>query len=88
MITKRLIILNLLMLYIASIVSAKFVIPAKAGIQYLSGFRVKPGMTKVIPLIKEFISKATQVVIPACRVGATLSAVGATLRVDPLRDSH
>jgi hypothetical protein len=32
-------------LYIATLITAKAVIPAKAGIQKNTGFRVKPGMT-------------------------------------------
>lgn len=32
-------------LYVASLISTKSVIPAKAGIQKSTGFRVKPGMT-------------------------------------------
>jgi len=34
------------MIYSTSFIPAKDVIPAKAGIQENTGFRVKPGMTK------------------------------------------
>ena len=37
--------LILLLLYTASLITTKHVIPAKAGIQENTGFRVKPGMT-------------------------------------------
>jgi hypothetical protein len=33
------------LLYTASLITTKHVIPAKAGIQKNTGFRVKPGMT-------------------------------------------
>ena len=34
-----------LLLYIATLITPKVVIPAKAGIEEKTGFRVKPGMT-------------------------------------------
>jgi hypothetical protein len=37
-----------LFLYTATLILAIAVIPAKAGIQEKTGFRVKPGMTKAI----------------------------------------
>jgi hypothetical protein len=37
--------MSLSFLYAATLITAKEVIPAKAGIQKNTGFRVKPGMT-------------------------------------------
>ena len=42
-------------LYTATLIAAKGVIPAKAGIQENTGFRVKPGMTKCIKLMSSCI---------------------------------
>jgi hypothetical protein len=43
-------------LYTATLVIAKAVIPAKAGIQKNTGFRVEPGMTNRIRLISSCIA--------------------------------
>jgi hypothetical protein len=40
-----------IVLYTATLITAKSVIPAKAGIQKNTGFRVKPGMTNYIRLM-------------------------------------
>jgi len=40
-----------MMLHIASLITTEHVIPAKAGIQENTGFRVKPGMTNWIRLM-------------------------------------
>jgi len=42
-------------LYTATLIPAKGVIPAKAGIQKNTGFRVKPGMTNYMRLISSCI---------------------------------
>jgi len=42
-------------LYIATLIRAHLVIPAKAGIQKKTGFRVKPGMTDFIRLMSPCI---------------------------------
>ena len=46
---------RLLKLYTATLIIAKAVIPAKAGIQKNTGFRVKPGMTNRIRLMSSCI---------------------------------
>jgi len=43
------------MLYIATLIRADLVIPAKAGIQKKPGFRVKPGITNCIRLMSSCI---------------------------------
>jgi hypothetical protein len=44
-------------LYTATLIPAKAVIPAKAGIQEITGFRVKPGMTNTIRFMSSCINK-------------------------------
>ena len=44
-------------LYIATLIRAYLVIPAKAGIQKKPGFRVKPGMTDCIRLMSSYIEQ-------------------------------
>jgi hypothetical protein len=44
-----------LFLYTATLILAIAVIPAKAGIQEKTGFRVKPGMTKAIRFMSSCI---------------------------------
>ena len=46
------------LLYTATIIAPNDVIPAKAGIQEMTGFRVKPGMTNCIGLMSSCIDKA------------------------------
>jgi len=42
-------------IYTATLITAKGVIPAKAGIQKNTGFRVKPGMTNLVRLMMSCI---------------------------------
>ncbi len=42
---------NVQFLYTATLITAKGVIPAKAGIQKNTGFRVKPGMTTLMRIM-------------------------------------
>jgi hypothetical protein len=44
-------------LYTATLIAQKGVIPAKAGIQKSTGFRVKPGMTNCIRLVSLYIKR-------------------------------
>src|SRR3989337_1858514 len=45
-----------LLLYTASLIRTEYVIPAKAGIQRNTGFRVKPGMTNGIRFMSSCIN--------------------------------
>ena len=48
-------------LYTATLITAKAVIPAKAGIQKNTGFRVKPGMTNHIKLMSSCIESPAKI---------------------------
>jgi hypothetical protein len=56
-------------IYIASLITSMFVIPAKAGIQDNTGFRVKPGMTNYTKLMPSYIASSRCGVLQSNRGG-------------------
>ena len=81
-------------LYTATLIIAKAVIPAKAGIQKNTGFRVKPGMTNRIRLMSSCIdAKLTQQRKKEClqqadiSISEQISFVPINFEIDNLKDT-